>query len=159
MTFTIDNGLVDTSRSDTIITCCLYTREPLIVAQVEIGLHTIHRHVALTMLVWVQRSWINIDIRIEFLNGNFVTTCLQQFANRRRYDALTKRGHHTTGYEYVLCLHLYIIYELLIRKKPSPAKDRRENALDKIKVAVLNQEPGMLSDYRGWLPPEQILGC
>ena len=57
-------------------------------SQVEVGLHTVHRHVALAVLVGVQRARVDVDVGIELLDGHFVPTCLQQFADRGGDDSL-----------------------------------------------------------------------
>ena len=48
--------------------------------QIQISFHAISRYVAFSMLVRVQRTWVNVNIRIEFLNSDFVTSRLEQFS-------------------------------------------------------------------------------
>ena len=54
----------------------MYACEPFIVAQIQIGLHTVYRHVALTVLVGVQRTGVDVDVGVELLDGHFVATRL-----------------------------------------------------------------------------------
>ena len=86
---TVDDGLVDAPRGDAVVTRSLNACESLIVSQVEVCLHAICRHVAFAMLVGVQRPWVNVDIRVELLNGDFVAACLQQLSNAGGDDALS----------------------------------------------------------------------
>ena len=77
MTLTVDNGLVDTSRCDTVIACGVNTSKTLIMAQVEIGLKTVLGHIALPMLVWIKSSRVDVYIGVELLDGNLITACLK----------------------------------------------------------------------------------
>ena len=45
-------------------------------SEVQIGLSAIVCHIALPMLVWIERSWVNIDIGIKFLDGSSQATSL-----------------------------------------------------------------------------------
>ena len=57
------------------------TREPLVVTEVEVGLKAVLRHVAFSVLIRVQRAWVDVDVWVEFLDGYLVSACLQQFAD------------------------------------------------------------------------------
>ena len=87
--FAVDDRLVDTPRRDAIIACGANTRKPFIVTQVEICFKPILRHVALPMLVRVQRTRVDVDIGIKLLDGDLVAACLQQFADAGGNDALS----------------------------------------------------------------------
>ena len=76
MTLTIDDSLVDATCRNRIITGGMNACKTLIVAQVEVSLHTIDGHVALAVLIGVQRSWVDVDIGVEFLNGDLKATRL-----------------------------------------------------------------------------------
>ena len=80
-TLLVNDALIDTSRSHRVGFCGLNTCEALIVTEVEVGLHTILCYVALTVLVRVQRTWVNVDVRIKLLNGNVVTSCLKKLTD------------------------------------------------------------------------------
>ena len=45
-------------------------------SEIQIGLSAIVCHIALPMLVGVERSWVNIDIGIKFLDGGSQATGL-----------------------------------------------------------------------------------
>ena len=112
-TLTVDDGLVDPTRSDRIVARCAYASETLIVTEVEVGLHAIDSHIALSMLVWVERAWVDVDIWVELLYCDFVATSLKQHADARRNDAFTEGGNHTSCYKDISC-HSNIYYQLLI---------------------------------------------
>ena len=76
MALTVDHRLVDATCGDGVVAGGVNACKTLIVAQVEVGLHTIHRHVALAVLIGVQRPWVDVDIGVEFLNGDLIATRL-----------------------------------------------------------------------------------
>ncbi len=98
----LDHALVDAARSDVVRLRGRMVREALVVAEVEVGLGAVLRHVALTVLVGVERAGIDIDVRVEFLNRHRVAAGLQQPGDRRGDDALAERRSHTARDEYVL---------------------------------------------------------
>ena len=77
----VDDRLVDTARGHRVGAGCLNACESLVVTEVEVGLHTVSCHVALSMLVRVKGSRVNIDVRIELLNRNLVAASLQQLTD------------------------------------------------------------------------------
>ena len=52
----------------------LDVQEALVVPQVQIGLRTVHRHVTFPVLVGVERAGIDVDVRVELLDGDLVST-------------------------------------------------------------------------------------
>ena len=76
--FAVNHRLVDASRRNRVVARGVYARKPFIMSQVEVGLETILCHVALAVLVGVQRPRVDVDVRVEFLNCHFVAACLQQ---------------------------------------------------------------------------------
>ena len=77
---TLDDTQVDTTCCHTVVAGRLYAGKPFVMSQVEIGLHAIGSDVALPMLIGVQRTRVDVDIRVEFLNGDAVSSRLQQFS-------------------------------------------------------------------------------
>ena len=69
----VNNRLVDTSCRHRIGARCLNACEAFVVSKIEIGLHAIGRHVALSMLIRVQRSGVDVDVGVKLLNGDFET--------------------------------------------------------------------------------------
>ena len=105
MPLAIDDGLVDATRRNRVVAGRMYARESFIVPQIEIRLHTVYSHVALAVLIRVQRTRINVYIRIKLLDGYLVTACLQQLTDTGRNDSLSQGGNHTARNEDVLCIH------------------------------------------------------
>ena len=68
--------LVDLSSSDRVGLCGTDAREAFVVAKVEVGLGAVHGHIALAVFVWVQRARVDIDVGVDFLNGDSEATGL-----------------------------------------------------------------------------------
>ena len=69
--------LIDTPRGDVVGLGGLYSCKPLIVSQVQVGLQSVHSHIAFPMLVGVQRSRVNVDIWVKLLYRDVVPSGLQ----------------------------------------------------------------------------------
>ena len=80
-TFLVDDRLVDATGSEGVGLCCLNTCESLVVTEVEVCFHTIHRDVALTVLVRVQGTRIDVDVWVKLLNCNVVAPGLQKLTD------------------------------------------------------------------------------
>ena len=105
MTFAVDDRFVDATGCYAVVSCCVNTCKALVVTQVEIRLKTILRHVTFAVLIRVQRTRVDVDIRVELLNGDLEAACLQQLANAGGDDALSQRGYDAACDEDVLCFH------------------------------------------------------
>ena len=81
--FFVNNTFVDTSRSDVIGLRCLYTQETFVMSQVEIGFMSVYGNIAFSMLIRVQSSRVDVDVRVKLLDGYIITSCLQQFTDGR----------------------------------------------------------------------------
>ena len=55
--------------SNVVRLCRLYSQESLIVSQVEVGFVSVYGYIALSVLVWIQSSRVDVDIRVKLLNG------------------------------------------------------------------------------------------
>ena len=77
----VDDALVDAPGSDVVCLGGLDAQEALVMAQVEIGLMTVHGNVAFAVFVWVQCTRVDVDIRVKLLDSYLVTSCLQQFTD------------------------------------------------------------------------------
>ena len=77
VSLTVDDGLVDAARSDRVVAGGVNTRKPLVMSQVEVGLHTVHRHVTLAVFIGVQRARVDVDVGIELLDGHLIATRLK----------------------------------------------------------------------------------
>ena len=80
-TFLVNDCLVDTTSGERIRFRSLNTGESLVVSEVEVGLHTIYRYVALTMLVRVQCTRVDVDVWVKLLDSNVVASCLKKFTD------------------------------------------------------------------------------
>jgi len=76
--FFADDVLVDPSSSDVVRLAGGHVQEPLVVAQIQVGLRTIFRYETLPMLIRIQRARIHIDVGVQFLDGDREPTRLQQ---------------------------------------------------------------------------------
>ena len=68
------------------------------------------------MLVRIERSGVDVDVRVELLNGNVVPSCLEEFANRRGDNAFAQLRNHSTRYENILSL-CHNDYNLFVYKR------------------------------------------
>ena len=57
-------------------------REPLVVAQVEVGLAAVVEHVDFAVLIGAHRARIDVDVRIELLHPHAQAACFEQHADR-----------------------------------------------------------------------------
>src|SRR6202035_665547 len=76
--------------------------EPLVMAEVEVGLGTVIGDEDLAVLVGAHRSRVHVEIWVELLKGDGEVAGLQDVPDRRRSDALSQRGDDTPGHENVL---------------------------------------------------------
>jgi hypothetical protein len=79
----IDDVLVYTARCYVISLRSKGIQVALVVTKIEVGLCTIFGNVALTVLIRIQRTRIDVDIRIEFLNCCRESTGLEQLSQAR----------------------------------------------------------------------------
>ena len=79
--FLVNHCLVDTTSGERIRFCSLNAGESLVVSEVEVGLHTIYRYIALTMLIRVQCTRVDVDVWVKLLDSNVVTSCLKKFTD------------------------------------------------------------------------------
>ncbi len=103
--FAVNDGLVDASRRDAVMAGSAYAGEPLVVPEVKICLHAVLRHITFAMLVGIECTRVDVDVRVELLDSDFVAACLQQFADAGGDDAFPQRGNDATCDENVLCIH------------------------------------------------------
>ncbi len=58
-------------------------------SQVQVSFVAVHGDIALAMLVGVQCTRVDVDVRVKFLDGDIVSTGLQQLADRGGDDAFS----------------------------------------------------------------------
>ena len=78
--FFIYYGFVYSACGERIRFCCLNAGESLIVTEVEVCLHSINSHVALSVFVGVECSWVYVDVWVKLLNCNIVASGLKEFS-------------------------------------------------------------------------------
>src|SRR5215217_1177517 len=74
-------------------------REALVVTEVEVRLGAVLRDEHLAVLERAHRAWIDVDVRVELLDGHGQSARDQQPTQRGRRDALPKCGDNTAGDE------------------------------------------------------------
>ena len=84
-----NDRIVDSAGGDVIGLGGVNAQETLVMAQVQVGLCAILRHVTFPVLVGIQRARVDIQIRVEFLDGDAQAPCLQQLGQRGRDDSFT----------------------------------------------------------------------
>ena len=79
--FTFDDGLINLACPD--IICCGRPNigKPFVMSQIQVCLTSIGCYIAFSVFVWVERTRNNIDVRVELLNRDFITTCQQLSAD------------------------------------------------------------------------------
>jgi hypothetical protein len=98
-----DDVLVDPPRRDVVGLGERFPDEPFVVPEIEVRLGAVVRDVYLAVLEWRHRAGINVDVRVELLDGHGDSALDQQPADRCRGNALAERGYHSSGYEDVSC--------------------------------------------------------
>ena len=76
--------------------------EPFVMAEIEVGLGAVVRHEDLTVLVRGHRARIDVDVRVQLLEGDAQPAGLEDGPDGRCRNPLADRGNHATGYEDVL---------------------------------------------------------
>src|SRR5215467_15210850 len=76
--------------------------ESLIVTEVEIGLGAVISDKNLTMLKRRHGAWINVYVRVEFLQSHFQPVGLQQASYRSRGQSLSQARNHASGHKDIL---------------------------------------------------------
>jgi hypothetical protein len=76
--------------------------EPLVVPEVEVGFGSVRGDENLAVLVGAHCAGIDIQIGVEFLDGDFQAARFEDPANSRCGDALANRTHDATGAKDVL---------------------------------------------------------
>ena len=88
--FFIDYRFVNPSRGERIGFSSFDVGKPLVMPEVEIGFHTVYRNITFAVLVRIERARVDVDVGVELLNGNVISSCLEELTNRRGDDALTQ---------------------------------------------------------------------
>jgi len=76
--FLLQDGPVNFAGGDIGIFAQVFVDKSFVMPQIQIGFRAVVGDKNLTMLYRVHGSRVNIDIRVELLHGNLITTCLQK---------------------------------------------------------------------------------
>ncbi len=100
-----DERLVDRAGGDVAVARQRLVDEALVVAQVEVGLGAVVGDEHLAVLERAHRARVDVEVRVELLDGHLEPARLEQPAERCRGDALAERGDDASGHEDVLGRH------------------------------------------------------
>ena len=87
-----------------------------IIAEIEVGFRPVPCHEHLTVLEWVHRTSIRVEIWVDFDHHNLEPTIDEQATQRCRRYSFSDARDYTASYEDVLCHQ-----KLLLSVKPIPA--------------------------------------
>ena len=94
--------------------------EPLVVAEVEVGLAAVVGDEHLAVLERVHRARVDVDVRVELLQRDPQATELEQPAERRGGEALAERAGNPTGHENVLRHRQLLRLDITTESHPTP---------------------------------------
>ena len=83
----------------------LGVREAFVVAEVEVGFRAVFGHIHFAVLKGTHGAGIDVQIRIEFLEGDFETAIFEQTTDGGGSDALAERRNNTAGNKYIFWRH------------------------------------------------------
>ena len=78
----VNHRLVYSAGGNIVCARCANVGKTLVVPQVEVGLVAVLGHVALAVLVGVERARVDVDIRVKFLDCHTEATSLEQTGQR-----------------------------------------------------------------------------
>ena len=102
LAFLADDVVVDGAGGDVGVAGEALVDEPLVVAQVEVGLGAVVGDEHLAVLEGAHGARVDVEIGVELLDGHLEPAALEQPAQRGGGDALAERGHNSTRDENVL---------------------------------------------------------
>ena len=99
-----DHRRVDAAGGGVGVLVQVLVDEPLVVAEVEVGLPAVLGDEHLPVLEGVHRARVDVDVRVQLAHGDPQAPALEEPAERRGGEALAQRGGHPAGDEDVLGL-------------------------------------------------------
>lgn len=100
-----DHVVVDGTGSGVVLARHGHVEVTLVVAQVQVGLGPVIGHEHFAVLEGIHGAGVNIDIRIQLLDGDGKSPGLQQGAQRSRGKALAQGRQHTARNKNELGFH------------------------------------------------------
>ena len=96
----VQHGLINLAAREIVQARQLDVREPLVMAEVEVGLRAVVEHINFAVLIRRHRARIHVEIRVELLQRDLEAAIFEQRAERGRRQTFAERTHHAAGYEY-----------------------------------------------------------
>ncbi len=124
----VDDRLVDPAGRDVVLLGERPVDEPLVVAEVEVGLRAVVRHVHLAVLERRHRAGIDVDVRIELLHRDGQAALDEESAQRSGGDPLPEGGDDAAGHEDELGCGRASAHGITSRERasgPQPVSGRR----------------------------------
>ena len=103
----VEDVPVDLAGGDGGIEGQVFIDEPLVVAQVQVGLGSVVGDEDLAVLIGAHGARVHIEIGVQLLHLHPQAPLLEQTAQRGRRDPLAQAGDHAAGDENKLCCHKY----------------------------------------------------
>ena len=87
----LNNAVVYLAGSYVTVFRRVLVSKSLIMTYIQVSLHAVVRNENFAMLIGTHRTRIYVDIRVAFLNRNFIAPVFQQAPERRRRNAFAQR--------------------------------------------------------------------
>ena len=94
--FFVNHTLVDATGSEIVVARSFDACETLIVTEVKVCFLPIIGDITFAVFIGVERTWVDVDVRIKLLNRDVKAARLEQLTNRTSNDAFTERRGNTT---------------------------------------------------------------
>ena len=105
-----NHGVIDFSCSHIVRLRGMDAQKALVMTEIKVGLSAILRYITFTVLVWIESSRVNVNIRIELLNSHPKSPGLKKFGERCCDYAFPQGRSNTSCYENIFGFHLiYLI--------------------------------------------------
>ena len=85
-----DDGVVDFAGGDVVRLGGVDVQETLVVPEVQVGLGSVLGDIALTVLVRIERTGVDVDVRVELLDGYSQAASLKKLGSGRCHNALSE---------------------------------------------------------------------
>ncbi len=102
----VEHVPVDLAGGDGGVDGEIFVDEPLVVAQVQVGLRPVVGDEHLPVLIGAHGAGVHVEIGVQLLHLDPQAPLLQQTAQAGRRNALAQAGHHTAGDENILDCHI-----------------------------------------------------
>jgi hypothetical protein len=97
--FLLNDGEVDLAGRPVAVARRHHAGEAFVVAQIQIRLRAVIGDVDLAVLVRAHRPGVDVDVRVELLQGNRVAVVFEETADRRGSQSLAQGGDDAAGDE------------------------------------------------------------